>query len=80
MTPVATDELVRKWAHDGQTPNLLGVMADAETELAFYSPLLRTRERLADLEDLAEWSATSAELDWGHAEDVDRRGWGLHTD
>lgn len=63
--------------------NLTGPKIAAPTAVEISFPTLpRTEgsaareERRARLRQLARWSTTEMELDWEHAEDVDRRGWG----
>jgi hypothetical protein len=55
----------------------MALFAQSWSTLRFHLP--DEHENRADaLRELADWSITSAELDWEHAERVDERGWGDH--
>ncbi len=57
------------------TPNMFRLLINAEWHTCIVDAPQR-EGRAAQLRELARWSVTEADLDWGHLADIDRTGWG----
>ncbi len=56
----------------------MAALATTERSTLRFHPPGEAAARRQLLQELAEWSVTSADLDWDHAEHIDERGWGEH--
>ncbi|HTC72395.1 MAG TPA: hypothetical protein VK655_05865 [Solirubrobacteraceae bacterium] len=52
------------------------LLINAEWHTGPTTALVRDTPRAAQLRELARWSTTEADLDWGHLDQIDRTGWG----